>query len=266
MSGSFPPGVIRHTYTAGFTIVPPSGSGLSNVPSSQSQSGDPNTNFDVSTTDSISSIGIGIYLMNLANSAVCSYAGTFFNDSGSSNSTLGFTPIQHNYSGRPLATACWISSFYDAVRAAGAHHAEDVIQDIDQNGHPTIPSYGDLVLSMKTNGVVDTVVSGQPNAPYPGCLQGNPRPPGDYVKVKEADGYYTIYYHVTPAVSVGQKIYGSTIIGYLDNSGCQSAAHLHVGRKDSNGHAVNFTIPCTNQLPTKQYYDGLVDDAVPDNL
>ena len=42
-------------------------------------------------------------------------------------------------------------------------------------------------------------------------------------------------------------------IGVLDNSGCQSHAHLHVGRKDPNGNLVNFTIPCVNPTPVSDF-------------
>lgn len=57
------------------------------------------------------------------------------------------------------------------------------------------------------------------------------------------------------------------VIGTLDNSGCQSAPHLHVDRMGpTNGGPVNITIPCVNPTPTTQFEDGLVDDAVPDDL
>jgi len=42
-------------------------------------------------------------------------------------------------------------------------------------------------------------------------------------------------------------------------------AHVHVARKDHSGNPVNFTLPCANPAPTKQFYDGLVDDSVPGN-
>lgn len=203
--------------------------------------------------------------MNLADSAVCSYAGTFFSDGGSSNSTLGFTAVEHNYPSNPLPKPCWVSSFYDAVREAGAHHAEDLVYDNGNHNGGTVPAYGTPVTAMES-GTVVAAPSGYGPASYPGCLNGNPRPPGNYVKIQGADNYFTIYYHMKPGVSVGQKVNAGQVIGTLDNSGCQSAAHLHVGRKNPSGNTVNFTIPCTNQLPTKQYYDGLVDDAVPDNL
>ncbi len=122
-------------------------------------------------------IGIGIYLMNLADSAICSYAGTFFSDGGSSNSTLGFSPVQHNYANNPLPKPCWVSSFYDAVRAAGAHHAEDVINDNGKGGG-TVPAYGTPVTAMES-GTVVVAASGHGNAPYPACLNGNPRPVGN---------------------------------------------------------------------------------------
>jgi len=51
----------------------------------------------------------------------------------------------------------------------------------------------------------------------------------------------------------------------MDTSGCQNAAHVHVGRIGPNG-PVNFTIPCTNgPVPTtKLWEDTFVDDDDPD--
>jgi hypothetical protein len=54
MSGNFPPGAIKHTYTAAFTIQPPSGFGLSAVTCSLGESGDPDSDFDVVCTGNIS--------------------------------------------------------------------------------------------------------------------------------------------------------------------------------------------------------------------
>ena len=73
---------------------------------------------------------------------------------------------------------------------------------------------------------------------------------------------------MTPTVSTGSPVYAGQVIGNLDNSGCQTAAHLHVGRKDASGVPVNFTIPCVNPTPTSQFDDGdgIVEDGVPDDL
>lgn len=264
MSGSFPPGAIKHTYTASFSIQPPAGFGLSSVPCSMSQTGNPDSGFDVVCSGNISSIGVGIYYLNLSDSAYCSYAGTFFSDGGSSMSALGFTPIQHNYPNNPLPKTCRITSFFDAVRTSGAHHALDLVFDNGQGGG-TIPPYGTPVTAMEA-GTVIAAVSGQPSAPYPACMSGNPRPPGDYVKiVSDSDHYSTVYFHMTPSVSNGQHVNAGQVIGTLDASGCQSHAHLHVARKDPAGNLVNFTIPCVNQVPVTQYDDGEINDSVPEN-
>jgi hypothetical protein len=52
----------------------------------------------------------------------------------------------------------------------------------------------------------------------------------------------------------------------MDTSGCQNAAHVHVGRFGPDGLPVNFTIPCTNgPVPTtKLWEDTFVDDDDPD--
>jgi hypothetical protein len=43
--------------------------------------------------------------------------------------TLTQTPIQHSYPRGPFSRQCWISSYFDATRLTGAHHADDAIFD-----------------------------------------------------------------------------------------------------------------------------------------
>jgi murein DD-endopeptidase MepM/ murein hydrolase activator NlpD len=173
------------------------------------------------------------------------------------------TPVQHNYPRGPFAFACYISSFFDATRTTGAHHAEDLGKSDGGSSHEN-PAYGTPVYAMEA-GTVTAAVTGQVSAPYPACKGTLPRPPGNYAKIKGTDNYSTIYFHMTPSVIVGQAVIQGQQIGVLDNSGCQSAAHLHVGRKDASGNAVNFTIPCANPLPTGTtgFDDGTIDDNDP---
>jgi murein DD-endopeptidase MepM/ murein hydrolase activator NlpD len=90
---------------------------------------------------------------------------------------------------------------------------------------------------------------------------------GNYVKIKaDVDGYFTIYYHMTPSVSVNQHVVAGQQIGVLDTSGCQSHAHLHVGRKDPSNVPVNFKLPCVNPTPNSYVDDGTIGDDVPDNI
>jgi murein DD-endopeptidase MepM/ murein hydrolase activator NlpD len=175
------------------------------------------------------------------------------------------TPIQHNYPNNPFDFACWISSFFDATRTTGAHHADDVTQSNGGTSH-VAPPLGTPVYAMES-GTVVAVSTGQPAASYPACSSLTPRPPGDYAKIKGIDNYTTLYFHMNPSVTVGQQVIAGQQIGVLDNSGCQSAPHLHVGRKDSQGNNVNFTIPCVNPLPTSttKFNDGSIDDNDPDD-
>lgn len=64
-------------------LVPPSGSGIAAVTCTNSQSADPSSNFGPTCSRNISAIGQDIYLMHLAESAVCSYAGSFYSNSSS---------------------------------------------------------------------------------------------------------------------------------------------------------------------------------------
>jgi murein DD-endopeptidase MepM/ murein hydrolase activator NlpD len=85
---------------------------------------------------------------------------------------------------------------------------------------------------------------------------------GNRVNIRGNDGYLTVYYHVLPlaGISVGDSISQDQQIGTLDNSGCQSAPHLHVGRLDATNLPVNFTIPCVNPTPFTSFGDGTIDD------
>lgn len=60
---------------------------------------------------------------------ICSFVGQFWNTPIAYNTAASYTRIQHNYSRNPLPQLCWISSFFDAVRAGHTHHAEDVVYD-----------------------------------------------------------------------------------------------------------------------------------------
>lgn len=205
---------------------------------------------------------LGTVYFNSTNVAYCPWAGYNFIDSGASTSGMSFSPIQHTYPSNPLPQACRITSWFDAVRSSKAHHAEDLVFD-NGNGGSQVPPYGTPVTAMESGTVVAAVSGNGPAAtPYPNC-QGAP---GNYVKIRTSDGYFTVYFHMTPTVNTGDQVSAGQTIGNLDPSGCQTAAHLHVARKDPNNTPVNFKIPCVNPLPTSSYDDGTVEDDVPDDI
>lgn len=167
-----------------------------------------------------------------------------------------YTPVQHNYPGNPLGQACRISQFFDRIGHSGSsHHAEDVVFD----GVAT--SWGAPVYAMEAGTVTKVVATAGPaSLPFPQCQGAGA--PGNRVNVQAADGYITVYYHVMPltGITVNTHVSQGQQIGNLDNSGCQSGPHLHVGRIDTASNPVNFTIPCVNPLPTNGFGDGSVDD------
>jgi len=173
---------------------------------------------------------------------------------------LSYTPVQHNYPGNPLPKACWISQYFDHIGKNGTpHHAEDVV---NANGNGGVaPALGTAVYAMEA-GTVTKIINTAGPAPlgYPAC-QGKGYL-ANSIHVLGTDGYTTRYVHTLAlaSIQVGTKVTAGQELGTLDNSGCQSGPHLHTGRYDSNGAAVNFTVPCTNPLPTNEFWDGLVDD------
>ena len=188
---------------------------------------------------------------------------TFYPSGGANVNAL--TPVQHQYPGKPLSAACWISQFFDHVTNGKAHKAQDVVNSNSNNNGGVKPAYGTPVYAAEA-GTVDKIATGNGPAAqaYPACAgQGVP---ANYVKIKGDDGYFTVYVHVTPTVAVGARVALGDQIGVTDNSGCQSGGHVHMIRKDPSGIPVNFTIPCVNPQPTNTLYDGLVNDDVPDIL
>ena len=125
------------------------------------------------------------------------------------------------------------------------------------------PQYGTAVTAMESGTVVTVVSNAGPASPgYPSCVGTGLC---NYVRIRsDGDGYFTTYFHMNPSVTQGQHVNAGDGIGVLDNSGCQSGAHLHVARHDGNNNPINFTIPCTNPLPTTRFDDGLVFDDDPD--
>lgn len=63
-------------------------------------------------------------------------------------------------------------------------------------------------------------------------LDGNTKPYGNQVRVQHADGYETIYAHLSEAVVArGQFVQAGQLIGLAGNTGNSSGAHLHFGLK-----------------------------------
>ncbi|MGI9101847.1 MAG: M23 family metallopeptidase [Terriglobales bacterium] len=177
---------------------------------------------------------------------------------------LAYTSIQHNYPNNPLPQACWVSRYFDSMLNGTKHKAQDIVYDDGTHKAGATPGYGTEVKAMEA-GTVRVVVSinGPSSLGYPQCVGTGAQ--GNYVKIEsDSDHYFTFYYHVAPNVAVNQHVNAGDSIGTLDNSGCQSAAHLHVRRKDPSGNPVNFTVPCTNPIPTSKFSDDLVADDDPD--
>ncbi|MGH9431862.1 MAG: M23 family metallopeptidase [Terriglobia bacterium] len=210
---------------------------------------------------------------------ICSVAGLFFLTSPPATQVAQYTHIQHNYPRDPLPQPCWISQFFDAVNHGLTHHAEDVVYDNGQGAGGVKPPYGTPVYAMEAGKVVAAPGNYGP-APegYPACAVPGGTHTGNYVKIQavssgvcagsSGDGYSTIYFHVKPlgGIVMGACVSAGQEIGTLDKSGCQSGAHTHIARKNPSGIPVNFTIPCTNPIPTTNFWDGLVGDYDPDSI
>jgi murein DD-endopeptidase MepM/ murein hydrolase activator NlpD len=231
---------------------------------SYSASGCPTCYFTVRDDEQIVGVPGVVYPWSWDGVAICSLAGTFFS-SGGGGGVASYTPVQHQYPGKPLSAPCWISRFFDVVTNGKVHKAQDVVNSNANNNGGMKPAYGTPVYAAEGGTVVKAEgTNGPAGQAYPACVGRVPAWPANYVKIQGNDGYFTVYVHVTPTVAVGTPVTQGQQIGVTDNSGCQSGAHIHMRRTDPNGTPVNFTIPCVNPLPTINFTDGLVDDDVPD--
>lgn len=79
---------------------------------------------------------------------------------------------------------------------------------------------------------------------------------GNYVKLKHADGYYTLYAHIkygTVQVKVGDKVKKGTRLGYMGNTGFSNGSHLHFEVRDTKDITIdpkpylNADLPSTPQ-------------------
>jgi murein DD-endopeptidase MepM/ murein hydrolase activator NlpD len=150
------------------------------------------------------------------------------------------TPSQHSYPNSPwYAVGCRIAADFDRITNAGRRHGA---QDVSQTGL----QYGAAAYAMETGTVVRCVNTNGPAAVgYPQC-EGQGYPP-NFVELRGNDGYLTRYVHVRrDACIIGEVLYPGQLVGVIDNSGCVSGPHTHIGRYDALSRAVNFTIQtCT---------------------
>ena len=74
---------------------------------------------------------------------------------------------------------------------------------------------------------------------------------GNYVKIKHADNYYTLYAHLqykSVKVKTGDKVKAGDVIGYMGNTGHSIGAHLHFEVYRGN-ELINPTEYLTKELP-----------------
>ncbi len=192
---------------------------------------------------------------------ICSFVGGAIYSQGGSGNEFAQTPIQHTYTVNPLGSIpCWISNFFDWLQGGKPHEAEDVDENGCGNGcmpeKGTVLPYGTPVYAMEAGTVVNEHSDrGPASSPYPQCVGA----PGNDVVIKGSDGYLTIYYHVTPYLAIGAPVLQGQEIGVTDNSGCQSAGHVHIQRDDPNGKPVNFDITqCIDDQPISGFSDGVI--------
>ena len=245
-------GSFVHTYTSTVTITSPSG--RTDTGSGEgSQPGGTITGYSRADA-SLAILGeTDPFTVSTREQIDCTVAGPgFYIDIDS----FSFTPSQHTYPNNPWLAACRIAADFDRITGAGRRHGA---QDVSKPGGT---EYGDVVFAPEP-GTVTRYRSDAVPAPvgYPACEgQGYQ---ANFVELRGDDQYITRYVHVQPnlaIVCVGCRVETGQPIGTVDNSGCVSAAHTHVGRYNASGVAVNFTFPgCT--YPSRTDPQNLMHDS-----
>lgn len=80
---------------------------------------------------------------------------------------------------------------------------------------------------------------------------------GNYVKVKHADGYYTLYAHIkydTVKVKVGDKVKKGDRLGYMGNTGYSNGGHLHFEVRTPSDIKIDPTPYLDKDLPNNDIY------------
>lgn len=73
---------------------------------------------------------------------------------------------------------------------------------------------------------------------------------GNYVKIKHADGYYTLYAHLASVdVRVGEHVTAGERIGYMGDSGNAYGKHLHFEVRNTQDKIINPTPYLDKDLP-----------------
>lgn len=93
---------------------------------------------------------------------------------------------------------------------------------------------------------------------------------GNYVKIKHANGMYTLYAHLcygSISVSVGTRVLQGEIIGYMGKTGYANGVHLHFEVRDKDNKKIDPTPYINGDLPnlneeTKNDESELTDDEL----
>ena len=148
---------------------------------------------------------------------------------------------------------CFITQKYKAL----THKGIDMVADI--NGQHAI----DNVVA-HSDGIVVWRQTGQKNNPK---ATGNASY-GNCVKIKHADGYYTLYAHLrSVSVKLNQAVKRGQVLGVMGNTGRSSGAHLHWEVRNTKDTRINPTPYIDADLPSNkieyQVYDNVKNKWLP---
>ena len=143
---------------------------------------------------------------------------------------------------------------------SGSHDGIDIVKNYNQL---------DTIVAHSA-GTVTYLQRGYGNAPG----SGGDASYGNLVKIKHANGYYTLYAHldvVASGLQVGSVVTKGQTVGVMGNSGNSYGAHLHFEVRDKNDSRINPTAYINADLPglkteteeeidmTKEQVEALID-------
>ena len=154
----------------------------------------------------------------------------------------------------------WNTSYKDFTATEGGNNLSRILKtgqnQITQgyrkgshDGIDLVKNYNQLdTIVAHSAGTVTYLQRGYGNAPG----SGGDASYGNLVKIKHANGYYTLYAHldvVASGLQVGSTVTKGQTVGVMGNSGNSYGAHLHFEVRDKNDSRINPTPYINADLP-----------------
>ncbi len=132
-------------------------------------------------------------------------------------------------------------AYFNTQKKCRVFKTKDATVSNNYSGHSGVDVTADGGFDYVVAHSVGTVVECERNLPYNNPGSSGTASYGNYVKLRHANGYVTVYAHLARVtVSQGQTVAKGQSLGYMGNSGNSYGAHLHFEVRDKSGNSINF--------------------------